>query len=656
VNKANLVITGVSADSRVYDATTVATLSGTAVVSALSGDVVTLAGTAVGTFASKNAGSQNVSVAGNTLSGTDAGNYNLLQQTGFSAIISKADAVVTANSSTGVYSGVNQSVSGFTITGLVGGETAAVLTSVTASGTGKNAGTYNVVATGIDVNYKLTLNNGFFAIAKAALNLNATSDSKVYDGNTISVGTVAVSGLVGGDTVTSTGQAFFSKNVLGTGASKLQVNSGYVVADGNNGGNYSVTTNSATGNISRLYSVAWIGGATGNWFDAANWQGGAVPDLSNVANVYIPAGVNVNFNNAAASSVLQSGLVQVDSIGNLGALNMLQGSLNVANNLTLESLTQSGGAMGGTGNFTVKRFNQTGGSVGNTGNFSAENAFTQTDAGIVAVGGNIAIAQLSGDLNTNSLSGNNISLTANNGAAILGAVIARGVLSISAASNITQTSNSIVTSGSASTLASSNGDIVLPNSRNDQDGVVVASAINITLTDASNPVFALRATGNSTLVSGGNLVVSGSSNNLTTTSINGTTSFNATTVNGNLSTTSFGSVSQTSPVTVNGSASINTNGNDLTTIVSDKATAAATSAKAAVDAQALIDATAKAIADAVAKANANAKVTAEAAVANVSASLTSVLSGGSLAATNSKDVSVATIHSSNEESADVSSD
>jgi len=630
IAKANAVVTANSGSTTYSGATqSVNGFTATGLVGGETAEVLTGV-TAAGS--GKNAGNYSVVAAG-----TDA-NYNLTLNSG-SLAIAKADAIVTANSGTGVYSGATQSVSGFTATGLVGGETTAVLTGVTAAGSGKNAGNYSVVATGTDSNYNLTLNSGSLAIAKAALTLNASSDSKVYDGNTNSSGSVNASGLVGSDTVTSSSQAYVSKNVLGTTGSTLQVNSGYTVNDGNNGGNYTVTTSTATGSITRLNSVGWIGGTSGNWFDASNWQGGAVPDLSNVANVSIPAGINVNFNNANASSVLQGGLVQVDSIGNLGALNMAQGSLNVANNLTLAALTQSGGALGGTGNVSVNSFNQSGGSVVNAGNFSVSNAFTQTGTGIVAVGGNMAIAQLSGDLSTSSLSGNNINLTANNGAAILGAVSARGLLSVNATGNITQTSGSVVTSGSGSTLASSNGNIVLPNTGNDQGGVVSVSAVNITLTDASHPVFALSATGNSTLVSGGNLVVSGSSNNLTTTSLNGTTRFGATTLNGNLATISSGSVSQTSPVTVSGSASINTNGFDLTTILRDNAIVVTPPAPTPAPIPANLSADVQTIG-----------LTAQ---ANATASFAIVSNSANLAAKNSPEASVAMNANSNEESSDV---
>jgi hypothetical protein len=52
--------------------------------------------------------------------------------------INKANATVTGNSATVTYNGAIQTVSGFTATGLVGGETTSVLTGVTASVSGKN--------------------------------------------------------------------------------------------------------------------------------------------------------------------------------------------------------------------------------------------------------------------------------------------------------------------------------------------------------------------------------------------------------------------------------------------------------------------------------------------------------------------------------------
>ena len=88
-------VTGVSADSRTYDATTDATVSGTAAVGALAGDDVGVTGSVTAAFADKHAGTgKSVSVDGYTLTGADAANYTLAQPTGLTADITPADIVV----------------------------------------------------------------------------------------------------------------------------------------------------------------------------------------------------------------------------------------------------------------------------------------------------------------------------------------------------------------------------------------------------------------------------------------------------------------------------------------------------------------------------------------------------------------------------------
>lgn len=53
-------------------------------------------------------------------------------------------------------------------------------------------------------------------------------------------------------------------------------------------GNYNLASSTATttANITQLASVQWIGPASGGqWSNAANWAGGALPDRQNVASV-----------------------------------------------------------------------------------------------------------------------------------------------------------------------------------------------------------------------------------------------------------------------------------------------------------------------------------------------------------------------------------
>ena len=59
-----------------YDATVAATLSGSASVTPLGNDIVSVSTTPVGTFADKNVGTgKSVSIGALSLTGTDAGNY-----------------------------------------------------------------------------------------------------------------------------------------------------------------------------------------------------------------------------------------------------------------------------------------------------------------------------------------------------------------------------------------------------------------------------------------------------------------------------------------------------------------------------------------------------------------------------------------------------
>ena len=94
----------------------------------------------------------------------------------------------------------------------------------------------------------ITYQKGDLTIGKANLTLQATTDTRTYDGTTNSKGTVTYSGLVAGDSVTGLSQSFDSRNA---GGRDLSVNAGYVVIDGNGGGNYNVVENKASGTINK---------------------------------------------------------------------------------------------------------------------------------------------------------------------------------------------------------------------------------------------------------------------------------------------------------------------------------------------------------------------------------------------------------------------
>jgi hypothetical protein len=101
---------------------------------------------------------------------------------------------------------------------------------------------------------------GTGSITPKFLTLAAVNDTKTYDGTVNSDKSVVVTGLVSGDSVSNISQSFASKNVLGSNASTLRVNNGYIVNDGNGGSNYIVGQQNAVGTIiARSASVVATG-------------------------------------------------------------------------------------------------------------------------------------------------------------------------------------------------------------------------------------------------------------------------------------------------------------------------------------------------------------------------------------------------------------
>ncbi|NBS66382.1 MAG: hypothetical protein EBT33_18930, partial [Betaproteobacteria bacterium] len=275
----------------------------------------------------------------------------------------------------------------------------------TASGSGvaatgvAQAGTFTVTPSAAVLSTGLASNYGFSYVAatstvdKATLTVSgSTAVNKIYDGSavaTLSGGTLQ--GLVGTDSSTvtlNTSGTFASKNV----GNNIAVTSTSTLS-GAGSGNYTLTQPTGlSANITRLNSVTWTGGATGDWLNPANWAGGAVPDLSNVANVVIPAGTTVSFNNVVTGTA-QAGTVNVDGIsGSTGSLTVSAGTLNVGTSgVTLSNLTQTGGSFStqgamtvGSGSIAVSAANYSLGTVNTSGAFSVTNA-----GGDVTLTGNV---------------------------------------------------------------------------------------------------------------------------------------------------------------------------------------------------------------------------------------------------------------------------
>jgi filamentous hemagglutinin family protein len=250
IGKANLALTGVTANSKTYDGTLAATLTGSAHVSALGADLVSVAGSGSASFADKHAGGgKAVSVSGYTLSGADAGNYNLLQPGGLTADIGKASlALAGLNALDKTYDGSSAAaLSGSASVSAFGADAVSIVGSGSASFADKHAGSGKAVfvtgysLSGADAgNYDLLMPAGLTAdIGKASLALlGVSANNKTYDGTAAATlsGSATVAAL-GGDDVSVTGSAGASFADKNAGSGKAVSVSGYTLS-GADAGNY----------------------------------------------------------------------------------------------------------------------------------------------------------------------------------------------------------------------------------------------------------------------------------------------------------------------------------------------------------------------------------------------------------------------------------
>jgi hypothetical protein len=247
ISRAALTLAAVTA-IKTYDAST--TASGTPAVSGLIGsDTVT---GLTQTYDSKNAGSRTLSVSAYAVNdGNSGGNYTVSTNTAVGTI-SKAALTLGAVTADKTYDGVATASGTPTVSGLFGSDTVTGLSQVYDS---RNAGARTLSVSAYAVNdgnsggnYAVSTNAASGTISKAALTLSAVSASKTYDGGVAAAGTPTSAGLKGSDTVTGLSQSFDSQNA---GTRTVSVSPGYAVSDGNGGGNYTVTLNSASGVIAQ---------------------------------------------------------------------------------------------------------------------------------------------------------------------------------------------------------------------------------------------------------------------------------------------------------------------------------------------------------------------------------------------------------------------
>jgi filamentous hemagglutinin family protein len=251
ITPATLTVNGLAAASKVYDATTATTLSGTPSITPLGSDNVFLAGTPAGNFADKNVGTAKpVSVSGLIPAGPDGHNYVLAAPAGLTADITPATLLVTglvANNK--VYDATAAAtLSGTATVTPLGDDTVGVSAAPVGTFSDKNVGKVKSVAvsaqslTGPDAGNYIPLAQGLTAdITPAPLAIGGlVVNNKVYDATATATlaGTATVAAL-GNDALTVNGTPVAQFSDPNVGMRKNVAVSGLSLS-GADAGNYTV--------------------------------------------------------------------------------------------------------------------------------------------------------------------------------------------------------------------------------------------------------------------------------------------------------------------------------------------------------------------------------------------------------------------------------
>lgn len=248
-----LTTTGLTAQDKVYDGNTSATLAGALGFAGLAGDNLVVSGTPVGSFLDKNAGQGKVVVlSGFTLGGADAGNYSL-SETRLSASITPRPVSVSGLSvADKVYDGTAAAtLSGTAVFNALPGDSVTLLGLSGASFADKNVGQNKPVSLaglalgGADAGNYLLLPAGTLSANITPLTVGVsglTALDKVYDGTTAAQlgGTGQVAVLPGDLVQVSGGSASFSDRNVGNGK-PVKVDG--LTLSGPDAANYRVSTN-----------------------------------------------------------------------------------------------------------------------------------------------------------------------------------------------------------------------------------------------------------------------------------------------------------------------------------------------------------------------------------------------------------------------------
>lgn len=370
VSAKGLTITGVSANNKIYNANTTATLSGSpTLVGTVGGDIVSLDVSAVTAFFNnKNVGTAKpVNTFNYALTGANAGNYTLTQPVLSADITPKTLTVSGAVANNKVYDGNTVATLGGSPTFVgVAGFDAIGMTYNTASAVGtfadKNVGVGKTVTTsGYSIgganagNYTVTQPTLTADITKKMLVTNSSANNKVYDNtNTATLSSAITSGIVGSESVSINIAGVFSSVSAGNNIPIVLTTFAPAGADASN---YEVTLPTLTANIlPAIYRT--VGNVT--FGSATNWESSPDGSTWNTATYYpdaTPNTANISIRNTHTATLSINISLDEVAVENGGILR-----INTGNTLTIASdIAITGGILelqgtstiGGTGNFTL---------------------------------------------------------------------------------------------------------------------------------------------------------------------------------------------------------------------------------------------------------------------------------------------------------------
>ncbi len=535
------VTSGVTANNKVYNGNTTATISATGVVlnGVLAGDAANVSlstSGATATFASASVGNGiAVAVSGLTLTGSTAANYTLTQPTGLTANITPAtvaitsgvtannkayDGTMTATLSTGtvVFSGVlaadtanvHLSTSGYAAnfaSASVGNGIAVTVSGLTLTG-------------GAAGNYTLTQPAGLTANITAltvTVTSGVTANNKVYDGNrtaTLTANGVVLSGVLAGDAAnvslsTSGYTATFATASAGNG---IAVTVTGLTLTGSAAANYTLTQPAGlTANITPV-TVSIASGVTAN---NKAYDGSTTATLSTGTLVF--------------SGVLAADSANVHLLTSGYAANFASASVGNSLAVTVSGLTLTGSAAGNytltqpsglTANITPVAVTIASGVTANSKVYDGTTTAT-LNAGTVVFSGVLAADTANVHLSTTGYAANFASARAANGVAV---TVSGLTLTGGAAGNYTLTqpagltaditpaavtitsgvtANSKVYNGNATATLNASGVVL--------SGVLAGDAANVSLSaSGATAAFAGAGAGNGIAVTVSGLTLTGS--------------------------------------------------------------------------------------------------------------------------------------------------